>query len=164
MALLAGLRLRERWAIGTANRTHPGAGRTCPCGGSCPSSNTGRGIGCVLRREEVKMPLVTVFNLRRDDPLADLEEAIQRTLTSIPELAINDWEVNVVPVLLPDGFDGEVTRINVDLWERAERTKDALQELATRVAEGFQAVVGGDRKVKVVIRPYDVDSSGWVSL
>src|SRR5687768_12586792 len=61
-------------AIGTANRTHPEAGRMCPCGGSCPSSNTGRGIGCVLRREEDKMPLVTVFNLRRDDPLADLEE------------------------------------------------------------------------------------------
>ena len=110
------------------------------------------------------MPLVTVFNLRREDPLPDLEEAIQRTLTSIPELAINDWEIDVVPVLMPDRFNGEVTRINVDLWERAERTKEALQELATRVAKGFQAVAGEDRKVKVVIRPYDVGTSGWVSL
>jgi phenylpyruvate tautomerase PptA (4-oxalocrotonate tautomerase family) len=56
-----------------------------------------------------------------------------------------------------------VTRINVDLWERAERTKEALQELATRVATAFQNVAGTDRKVKVVIRPYDVGLSGWVS-
>ena len=110
------------------------------------------------------MPLVTVFNLRKEDRLSDLEEAVTRALTSMPELAINDWEINVVPVLQPDGFDGEVTRINVDLWERAERTKEALQELATRVAKAFQAVAGEDRKVKVVIRPYDVERSGWVSL
>ncbi len=110
------------------------------------------------------MPLVTVFNLRRDDRLSDLEEATRRALTSMPELAINEWEIDVVPVLRPDGFDGEVTRINVDLWERAGRTKEALQELATRVAKGFQAVAGDDRRVKVVIRPYDVETSGWVSL
>jgi len=96
--------------------------------------------------------------------LADLEEAITRSLTSMPELAIKDREINVVPVLKPDGFDGEVTRINVDLWERAGRTKEALQELATRVANAFQTVAGEDRRVKVVIRPYDVDRSGWVSL
>ena len=110
------------------------------------------------------MPLVTVFNLRREDRLSDLEEATKRALTSMPGLAINDWEINVVPVLMPDGFDGEVTRINVDLWERPERTKDALQELATRLARAFQSVVGEDRRVKVVIRPYDVERSGWVSL
>lgn len=110
------------------------------------------------------MPLVTVFNLRREDGLAELEEAITRSLTSMPELAINDWEINVVPVLTPDGFDGKVTRINVELWERAERTKEALQELATRIAKAFQALAGEDRKVKVVIRPYDVRASGWVSL
>lgn len=109
------------------------------------------------------MPLVTVFNLRTEDQLSELEEAITRTLTSMPEVAINDWEVTVVPVLRPDGFAGDVTRINVDLWERAERTKEALQALATRVAEAFQAVAGEDRRVKVVIRPYDVESSGWVS-
>jgi len=57
-----------------------------------------------------------------------------------------------------------VTRINVDLWERPERTKEALQELATRLARAFQSVTGQDRKVKVVIRPYDVERSGWVSL
>jgi phenylpyruvate tautomerase PptA (4-oxalocrotonate tautomerase family) len=110
------------------------------------------------------MPLVTVFNVRKEDRLSDLEQAVTRALISMPELAINDWEVNVVPVLRPDAFDGEVTRINVDLWERAERTKEALQELATRVAKAFQAVAGEDRSVKVVIRPYDVERSGWVSL
>ena len=110
------------------------------------------------------MPLVTVFNLRRDDRLSDLEEATKRALTSMPELAINDWEINVVPVLMPDGFSGEVTRINVELWERSERTKEALQELATRLARAFRSVAGEDRKVKVVIRPYDVERSGWVSL
>ena len=61
-------------------------------------------------------------------------------------------------------FDGEVTGFNIDLWERPERTKEALQELASRVAKAFQAVAGDDRKVKVVIRPYDVGKSGWVSL
>jgi hypothetical protein len=39
-----------------------------------------------------------------------------------------------------------------------------LQELATRLAKAFQSVAGADRKVKVVIRPYDVEQSGWVSL
>jgi len=110
------------------------------------------------------MPMVTVFNLRRSDPLAELEAVLTRTLSSMPELGINDWETNVVPVLVPDGFHGEVTRINVDLWERADRTKDALQELATRVAREFQHLVGDGRGVKVVIRPYDVDAAGWVSL
>ena len=42
--------------------------------------------------------------------------------------------------------------------------KQALQELATHVADAFQAVAGEDRRVKVVIRPYDVEGSGWVSL
>ena len=74
------------------------------------------------------MPMVSVFNLRREDRLSDLEEATRRALTSMPELAINDYEIDLVPVLRPDDFDGEVTRINIDLWERAERTKGALQE------------------------------------
>lgn len=108
--------------------------------------------------------MVSVFNLRRDDRLPELEEATRRALTSLPEVAINDHEIDLVPVLRPDDFDGEVTRINVDLWERAERTKDALQELATRLAKAFQSVAGEDRSVKVVIRPYDVERSGWVSL
>lgn len=110
------------------------------------------------------MPRVTVFNLRKGDQLADLEEAIRRALTSMPELVIDEREIDLVPVLVPDGFDAEVTRIDVDLWERAERTKEALQDLATRVAKAFQAVAGRDRRVKVVIRPYDVGRSGWVSL
>jgi phenylpyruvate tautomerase PptA (4-oxalocrotonate tautomerase family) len=110
------------------------------------------------------VPLVSVFNLRRDDRLPELKEATRRALASLPEVAINDHEIDLVPVLRPDDFDGEVTRINVDLWERAERTKDALQELATRLAKAFQSVAGEDRSVKVVIRPYDVERSGWVSL
>ena len=110
------------------------------------------------------MPFVSVFNLRGEDQLSVLEQAITRALTSMPELAINDREINVVPVLRPDGFDAEVTRINIELWERAERTKGALQELATRVAKSFQAVAGDDRRVKVVIKPYDIERSGWVSL
>jgi hypothetical protein len=92
----------------------------------------------------------------------ELEEATRLALTSMPELAINDHEIDLVPVLRPDGFDGEVTRINVDLWARAGRTKEALQELATRLAKAFQEVAGDERSVKVVIRPYDVERSGWV--
>lgn len=109
------------------------------------------------------MPPVTVFNLRSGDPLSDIERAIRRALTSMPELAIDDHEVDFVPILGPEGFDGGTTRINVDIWERPERTKEGLQEVAGRVAEAFQAIVGGTRKVKVVIRPYDVERSGWVS-
>jgi hypothetical protein len=88
---------------------------------------------------------------------------LRKTLVSIPELKINADEVDLVPVFAADGFHGTVTRINVDLWERAERTKDALQELAVRIARTFQSVAGTDRSVKVVIRPYDVEKSGWVS-
>lgn len=109
------------------------------------------------------MPLVTVFNVRRDDPLSEIEEAVRRAMISMPALEIHEDEVDVVPVHEPDGSGGIVTRINVDLWEGRSRTKDALQELATRVAVAFQSVVGPDRKVKVVIRPYDVEQSGWVS-
>ena len=110
------------------------------------------------------MPLVTIFNLRKEDRLSEIEEAIRQALTSMPPLEINENEVDLVPSFKPDGFHGTVTRINVDLWERKARTKEALQELATRVAEAFQRVAGPDRKVKVVIRPYDLDKSGWVSL
>lgn len=52
----------------------------------------------------------------------------------------------------------------MDLWEGGHRTKEALQELAARAATAFQRVSGSDRKVKVVIRPYDVQGAGWVSL
>lgn len=109
------------------------------------------------------MPPVTAFNLRRDDPLAEIEEAVRHALTSVPELEINDHEVDFVPILEPDGFRAVDTRIHVDLWERRALTKDALQDLAARVATAFQSVVGRERKVKVVIRPYDVEKSGWVS-
>jgi hypothetical protein len=109
------------------------------------------------------MPLVTAFNLRREDPLSEIEEAVRHAMISMPALEINDYEVDVVPICEPDGFHAIVTRINVDLWERRARTKDALQDLAARVARAFQSVVGQERKVKVVIRPYDVEKSGWVS-
>lgn len=110
------------------------------------------------------MPLVTAFNLRREDPLSKIEEAVRHAMTSIPALEIDDREVNFVPICKPDGFHAVVARLNVDLWEQRARTKDSLQGLAVGVARAFQSVVGQDRRVKVVIRPYDVEKSGWVSL
>ena len=109
------------------------------------------------------MPLVTVLNLRRQDRLADIETALREALVSLPELKINAHEVVLAPVLAPDGFHDPVARINVDLWEQPERTKEGVQELAARMADAFKAVVGRDRKVTVVIRPYDVAGAGWVS-
>lgn len=109
------------------------------------------------------MPQVTAFNLRADDRLPDIEAALRQALTSMPELAIEDFDLDFVPVLLPKGFDGKVTRINVDLWIHPARTKEALQELATRIASAFQGAAGSDRNVKVVNRPYEVGTSGWVS-
>ncbi len=60
------------------------------------------------------MPLVIVLNLRREDRLSEIEEATMRSLTSMPELAIDEHEIDFVPVLRPEDFDGQVTRINVD--------------------------------------------------
>jgi hypothetical protein len=109
------------------------------------------------------MRLVTVFNLRREGPLPGIEEAVRRGMISVPALEINEDEVDVVPILAPDDSLASIARINVDLWERATRTKDGLQELAANVAVAFQSVVGQERKVKVVIRPYAIEQSGWVS-
>lgn len=109
------------------------------------------------------MPPVTVFNLRREDPLSEIEGALRDAIKSMPALEIHDDEVDFVPVWAPDGFGATVARIYMDPWERPARTKEALQDLATRMARAFQSVVGQDRRVKVVIRPYDVDKSGWVS-
>ena len=109
------------------------------------------------------MPLVTALNLRREDPLSEIEEAVRHAMQSIPALEIHGHEVDLVPICEPDGFRATVTRINVDLLGRRARTKDALQDLAAEVAGAFQSVVGPERKVKVVIRPYDVERSGWVS-
>jgi phenylpyruvate tautomerase PptA (4-oxalocrotonate tautomerase family) len=110
------------------------------------------------------MPLVTVLNLRSEDDLQAIEAAVTNALAGMPELEINDREIDVIPVLRPDGFGKDVTRINVDLWEREQRTKERLQELAARVAESFRSAAGRDRQVKVVIRPYDVGTAGWVSV
>jgi hypothetical protein len=109
------------------------------------------------------MPRVTAFNLRREDPLPEIEEAVRSAVTREPTLEINDYEVDLVPIYEPDDFRASVARIDVDLWEHPARTKDALQNLAGSIAKAFQSVVGQDRKVKVVIRPYDVEKSGWVS-
>jgi cytochrome c556 len=110
------------------------------------------------------MPLVTIFNLSADDPLPGIAEAVSRVLASTPELQLNEREIDLVPVLAPDSFEAATTRINVDLWEQQARTKEALQELATRVAAAFQSATAKSRKVKVVIRPYEVKCSGCVSL
>lgn len=110
------------------------------------------------------MPLVTVLNLKRADDLHEIEQAIRQALTSMPELEIKPEEVDLAPVLAPDRFSTNVTRINVDLWIKDVRTKGALQELAMRVGIAFRAVTDESRHVKVVIRPYDVGLSGWVSL
>ncbi|HEU5193542.1 MAG TPA: hypothetical protein VFW70_02290 [Methylomirabilota bacterium] len=110
------------------------------------------------------MPLVTALNLRRQDRLADIEKALREALVSLPELQIKEQEVVLAPVLAPDGFHEPVARINVDLWVHPARTKDALQELATRVARAFQRVAGSERRVTVVVRPYDPGAAGWVSL
>ena len=116
-----------------------------------------------LERQEGPMPRVTAFNLRKDDPLSEIEGAMRRALTSQPALEINDQEIDLVPVYEPDDFPTAVTRVDVDLWEHPARTKDALQDLAEEVAHAFRSFVGRDRKVKVVIRPYDVHRSGCVS-
>jgi len=63
------------------------------------------------------MPLITAFNLRKEDRLPDIENALRRALVSMPELKINDDEIDFVPVSTPDGFHVQVTRINVDLWK-----------------------------------------------
>jgi phenylpyruvate tautomerase PptA (4-oxalocrotonate tautomerase family) len=109
------------------------------------------------------MPLGTAFNLRTEDRLDHNEAAVREAFVSLPEQQINVHEVDFVPVLKPDGFHGSITRINIDLWERRDRTKENLQEFAARVAKAFQRTAGADRKVQVVIRPYDVEKSGWVS-
>jgi hypothetical protein len=109
------------------------------------------------------MPLVTAFNLRREDPLPEIEEAVRHAMGSEPSLGIRADEVDLVPVYEPDDYRAGVARINVDVWERPVLTKDALQDLAARVAMAFQSVVGQERKVKVVIRPYGPEQSGWVS-
>jgi hypothetical protein len=113
--------------------------------------------------QEGTMPPVTVFNLREEDPLSEIEEAVRDAIKSMPALEIHDDEVDFVPICAPDGFRATVARINMDPWEGPARTKDALQDLAARMAMAFQSVVGQDRRVKVVIRPYDVEKSGWVS-
>lgn len=81
------------------------------------------------------MPLVTAFNLHAEDPLDRIEVAVRDSLASLPEQQIHAHEVDFVPVVKPDGFHGTITRINIDLWERPERTKEWLQEAASRVAK-----------------------------
>ncbi len=49
------------------------------------------------------MPLVTAFNLSKEDRLSEIEAAVRGALVSMPELKINDYEVDLVPVFRPDG-------------------------------------------------------------
>jgi len=52
------------------------------------------------------MPLVTIFNLRKEDRLSEIEEAVRKALTSMPPLEIRDNAVDVIPVVAPDSFPG----------------------------------------------------------
>jgi hypothetical protein len=108
------------------------------------------------------LPLVTAFNLRHEDPLDAIEDAIRQAMVSVEELAVSENEIDFVPLLAPVGYAETITRINVDLWTGPHRTKDRLQRLAGAIATSFQSCVGAGRRVKVVIRPYDVASSGWI--
>jgi hypothetical protein len=119
-------------------------------------------VGCPGTSED-PVPLITSFNLHREDRLGHIETALREALVSLLELQLNAHVVDFVPVLKPDALHGTITRINIDLWEHRERTKEGLQELAARVAKAFRSGAGTDKQVKVVIRPYDVGKSGWVS-
>lgn len=92
------------------------------------------------------MPPVTAFNLRKEDPLQAIEGALRDAIASLPALEIDDDEVDFVPVLAPDGFDATVTRIFLDPWVAPAQTKEALQDLATRMALAFRSVVGEERR------------------
>ncbi len=109
------------------------------------------------------MPRVTAFNLRPGDDLDAVEHAIRAALTSVPELAIDPADVDLVPMVAPAGYEPAVARIDVQLWETQARTKAGLQEVAEGVAVAFQEVVGADRRVKVALRPSPHDAIGWVS-
>lgn len=50
----------------------------------------------------------------------------------MPELKINRQDIDVVPVLKPDGFRAALTRINVELRERPERQKTGLAAKSVR--------------------------------
>lgn len=109
------------------------------------------------------MPRVTAINLRQGDDLDAIEHAIRAALTSLPELAIDPDDVDVIPMVAPAGYDPAVARIDVDLWELPERTKAGLDEVAERVAAAFQEVAGADRRVKVALRPARLAETGWTS-
>lgn len=71
------------------------------------------------------MPLITAFNLSKEDRLPEMEVALREALVSMPST-----------------------------WSRCS---------GRTTARAFQRVAGADRRVKVVIRPYEVGTSGWVS-
>jgi hypothetical protein len=109
------------------------------------------------------VPRVTAFNLRPGDDLGAIEVAVRDALVSIPELAIDAADVDLVPMVAPAGYEPAVARIDIQLWETPARTKAGLQEVAERVAVAFQEVVGADRRVKVALRPAPLEATGWVS-
>jgi hypothetical protein len=109
------------------------------------------------------MPIMTVFNLRKGDDLHKIEDALKAALTSIPEMAVALEDIDFVPCFAPEDLNATVTRIDVDLWEADHRPKTGLQELATRMTAAIKAASSPERKVKAVLRPYDVSRSGWIS-
>jgi hypothetical protein len=44
-------------------------------------------------RRNCSMPLITAFNLRKEDRLSDIENALRRALASMPELKINETKL-----------------------------------------------------------------------
>jgi len=94
------------------------------------------------------VPPTIAFKLHTEDRLAHIETALREALVSLPGLQINAHEVGFVPVLKPDVFHGMITRINIDFWERRERTKEGPQELTARFAKAFQRAAGTDRQGK----------------
>jgi hypothetical protein len=58
----------------------------------------------LLGRRSSDMPLITAFNLRKEDRLSDIENALRRALVSTPELKINVDEIDFVPILTRMGF------------------------------------------------------------
>ena len=77
------------------------------------------------------MPRVTALNLRESDDLAAIERALKSALASLPEMMVSIDEIDLVPIRAPAGFDAATARIDVDLWERSYRTREALQETAS---------------------------------
>ena len=83
------------------------------------------------------MPRVTVFNLRKDDNLFEIERVLRDALVSIQELKIDADEVDLVPVVAAEGFHGTVVRIDVDLWESELSARRTVSRSSQRGSRGL---------------------------